>query len=398
MSTHTKVHRPLAEACVQLLEEIFAGNTMADRAVGRALGAHPNWGARDRAFVAATVYEVVRWRRRLAWLAGANDWPALAGMHWALRGFPRPGWAAWPDISPELREQRMQSLADGPRAVRESLSDELDGLGENQLGAQWDTELAAMNRQAEIFLRVNPLRSSLAAVIAELAEQGIATSPVEGASLALRTAGARGIPAKLRLGGKFEIQDAGSQQVAPFLQVEPGQMVVDACAGAGGKTLHLAALMSGRGELHALDVHPEKLEVLNSRAARAGVSVQTAVVSPAILEKLDSRADRVLVDAPCSGTGTLRRQPDLKYRITSGLLMETMALQHELLAQFACLVRPGGKLVYATCSILPSENEKQAEWFSAQHSDFAFEEERRISPAATGWDGFYMVRWRRTAR
>jgi len=398
MSAHTKVHRPLAEACVQLLEEIFAGNAMSDRVVGRALGVHPKWGSRDRSFVADTVYEVVRWHRRLAWLAGGDDPWSLAGIQWSLRGFPRPDWASWPDISPELRDQRLQSLAMAPRAVRESVSDKLDDLGENQLGAQWDTELSAMNRQAEIFLRVNPLRASLAAVTEELAEQGIVISPVEGAPLALRTVSARGIPAKLRLSGRFEIQDAGSQQVAPFLQVEPGHMVVDACAGAGGKTLHLAALMAGCGELHALDVHPEKLETLNSRAARAGARVQTAVVSPAILAKLESRADRVLVDAPCSGTGTLRRQPDLKYRVTSDTLARIRVLQRELLTQFARLVRPGGKLLYATCSVMPCENEDQAKWFSSQHSDFVFEEERRISPAATGWDGFYMARWRRAAR
>ncbi len=398
MSAHKKIHRPLAGACVRMLEEIFNGNALSERVVGRALGAHPGWGSRDRSFVADTVYEVVRWRRRLAWLAGADDPSSLAGMHWSLRDLPRPDWATWPDISPEVRQERMQSLAVAPRAVRESLSDELDALGEAELGAQWGAELAAMNRQADVFIRVNPLRTTLAAVTAELAEQNIAMSPVEGAPLALRTQAGRGIPARMRLSGKFEIQDAGSQQVVPFVQVEPGHTVVDACAGAGGKTLHLGAIMSGRGELHALDVHPEKLEALSSRASRAGVSVQTAVVSPAILTKLDSRADRVLVDAPCSGSGTLRRQPDLKYRITAGSLEETRHLQRDLLTQFARLVRPGGKLVYATCSVLPSENEEQAAWFSSQHRDFVFEYERRISPAATGWDGFYMARWRRTGQ
>ena len=381
-----------------MLEEIVDGQSMSDRVVGRALGAHPQWGARDRAFVADTVYEVVRWQRRLAFLAGAADWWSLAGMHWALRDFPRPAWAAWPDLSHELRAERLNALSAAPRTVRESVSEELDALGEAELGAQWDPELAAMNRQAGIFVRVNPLRASLTAVMADLAEQGMVLSPVEGAPLALRTTGARGIPARMRLSGKFEIQDAGSQEVAPFLQVEPGQCVVDACAGAGGKTLHLGALMAGRGELHSLDVDPKKLEVLAGRARRAGISVQAAVVAPSILANLNSRADRVLVDAPCSGTGTLRRQPDLKYRITTGPLAETISLQRQLMAQFARLVRPGGKLVYATCSVFPSENEKQAAWFTAQHDDFVFEEERRISPAATGWDGFYMARWRRTDR
>ena len=151
--------------------------------------------------------------------------------------------------------------------------------------------------------------------------------------------------------------------------------------------------MEGRGVIHALDSVEARLEALRLRAGRAGVKVKAVAVSPAILTKLDRAADRVLVDAPCSGSGTLRRQADLKYRITADSLRSIMETQREVLLQYAALVKPGGKLVYATCSVLPAENEEQAAWFSARAGDFSLEEEKRISPAETGWDGFYMARW-----
>ena len=205
----------------------------------------------------------------------------------------------------------------------------------------------------------------------------------------------KAVTAQLRESGRFEIQDAASQQVAPFCQVEPGMRVVDACAGAGGKTLHLAALLEGKGDLLAMDVQERKLESLKARAARATVKVRTALLSDEVLAKQAGQADRVLVDAPCSGSGTLRRQADLKYRISAESVAQIQQVQREVLERCAPVVKPGGKLIYATCSILPSENEAQAAWFSAGHPDFVLEEERRISPAASGWDGFYMARWRR---
>jgi len=195
--------------------------------------------------------------------------------------------------------------------------------------------------------------------------------------------------------GEFEIQDAGSQQVAPFLQPEPGQIVLDVCAGAGGKTLHLAALMENRGELHAFDTAPNKLKTLRIRAERAGVKVKTHEAAPEVLGRFFGEADRVLVDAPCTGTGTLRRHPELKYLITADSLAETVALQRQILTRAARLVKPGGKLVYATCSLLPAENEAQRAWFSTERTEFVFQDERRLSPAETGWDGFYMARWMR---
>lgn len=383
-----RIHRHLAETCIQTLEEILRGGAAADRAVGRALGAHPKWGARDRAFFADTIYEVVRWQRRLAHQAGADDLWSLAGMHWQLRGLDHPDWATWPDRSPA-------PLDDAPRAVRESIPDELDALAAAALGPQWDTELTALNQPAPVFLRINPQRTTLDAVTRELAEHGIEVSPLHGAPLALQVTNGRGVPPRLTQSGRFEIQDAGSQQIAPFLQVEPGHTVLDLCAGAGGKTLHLAALTQGRGELHAFDTAPAKLNTLRLRADRAGIRVRTYDASPEILSRFHGEADRVLVDSPCTGSGTFRRHPDLKYRITAASLADTLALQRLLLTRAAKLLRPGGKLTYATCSIFPAENEDQAAWFSAQHPAYELEDQRRLSCAATGWDAFHMARWRK---
>ena len=390
-----KLHRILAEAAVEILRSIFEEGMVADRAVARALGANPKWGKRDRALVAETVYEIVRWRRKLAILAGAEDAWALAGFWWEQKGFDRPDWAPWPMFSMETINLRQQTLERMPRAVRFSLSDEFDALGEAALAERWEVELAAMNRAAPVFLRVNPRRGHLASVKAELEAAGVMVELVEVCPLGLRVLPGKAVPAALRESGRFEIQDAASQQVAPFLQVEPGMRVVDACAGAGGKTLHLAALMEGKGDLLAMDVQERQLETLRARAARAKVKVRTALISGDTPGLMAGQADRVLVDAPCSGSGTLRRQADLKYRITAASLAAVRAVQQEVLARCAPLVKPGGKLVYATCSILPCENESQTAWFSQTYPGFILEAESRLSPAETGWDGFYMARWRR---
>lgn len=394
-----RLHRHLAEACILTLGEVLAGQTAADRAVGAALGSHPKWGSRDRAFFAETIYETIRWRRRLEHLLDHRSDDAasprsLAAIQWRLRGYARPDWADrdWPEIPDHILEERKTTLTTAPRAVRESVSDELDALAFTALGPAWETELPALNRPAPVFLRIHPQRTTLEKTIRALTDAGITAVPVPGAPLALRVEHGRVSP-RLAQTGDFEIQDAGSQQVAPFLQPQPGHTVLDLCAGAGGKTLHLAALTENRGELHAFDTAPDKLKTLRLRAARADVKLKTHEASPDVLSRFFGEADRVLVDAPCTGTGTLRRHPDLKYQVTRASLAETITLQQQILTRAARTVKNGGKLVYATCSLLPAENEEQAAWFTAEHPEFQFEEERRISPAATGWDGFYMARW-----
>src|SRR5690606_6175620 len=182
--------------------------------------------------------------------------------------------------------------------------------------------------------------------------------------------------------GWFEVQDASSQLVAEYLDVKPGMRVVDACAGAGGKTLHLACLMENKGQLIALDIYANKLNELKRRAKRAeAFNIETRLVdSTKVIKKLHDKADRVLIDAPCSGLGVLKRNPDAKWKLQPEFIENIKKTQQELLQQYARMVKPGGQMVYATCSVLPSENEKQVEGFLTSESgkEFTFVSDKKI--------------------
>lgn len=199
--------------------------------------------------------------------------------------------------------------------------------------------------------------------------------------------------------GLFEVQDISSQAVAPFLQVAPGQRVIDACAGAGGKALHLAGLMHNQGRILALDIHAYKLDELKLRARRNAVSIieTRCIDSNKVIKRLKESADRLLLDVPCSGLGVLRRNPDTKYKLSLDRLEELKKIQREILGQYQVMLKPGGKLVYATCSVLKEENEEQVQWFLAQHKNFELEEVLRINIGEEhGGDGFFMARMVKT--
>ncbi|MCZ8215023.1 MAG: class I SAM-dependent methyltransferase, partial [Cyclobacteriaceae bacterium] len=185
----------------------------------------------------------------------------------------------------------------------------------------------------------------------------------------------------------------GSQAIAPFLQVEPGMRVIDACAGAGGKTLHLAALMQNKGRIISMDTEEWKLTELKLRARRAGVgNVETRVIeSTKTIKRMEKMGDRVLLDVPCSGLGVLRRNPDAKWKLSPEFIEKVIDLQKNILHDYSMMVKPGGKLVYSTCSLMPTENEKQVATFLANNPDFTLEEEKHIWPSE-GFDGFYMAR------
>ncbi|MGL4832968.1 MAG: RsmB/NOP family class I SAM-dependent RNA methyltransferase, partial [Shewanella sp.] len=197
--------------------------------------------------------------------------------------------------------------------------------------------------------------------------------------------------------GLFEQQDAGSQRVAAALDAKPGMRVIDACAGAGGKTLHIAAQMQGKGRLLAMDVEQWKLDKLKERARRSGAyNVETRLIaSSKTIKRLKLSADRVLLDVPCSGLGVLKRNPDAKWRDTPDRLPVLMDLQKQILASYSRMVKVGGIVVYATCSIFPGENREQIDAFLAQNDNFRLLEDETISPADTGFDGFYLAKLER---
>lgn len=364
---------------------------MLDREVATAFRANRRWGKRDRHFIADSVWEVVRWRRALACVAGSDSIEAMLAVVWRRAGFEIPEW--WPEKAVQLEAGEARLSAE-PRAVRQSIPDWLDEAGHRELGDGWDPVLVALNRRAPVFLRVNRLRGDRDEILNELAGEGVESAPVGSLPDGIRLATT--LPRSLAGDGRFEIQDGGSQHIAPFLDVEPGMRVVDTCAGTGGKTLHLAALMAGKGEIVAMDVSRRKLDELWRRAKRAGVrNLKLVKWDSSSLAKWRGWADRVLIDAPCSGLGTLRRQPDLKWRLDGPSLAKVRRTQRRLLDHHPELLRDGGKFVYATCSVLPSENDGQVAALLERDPRWELEAAESVDPVATEFDGFYMARFSR---
>jgi 16S rRNA (cytosine967-C5)-methyltransferase len=384
-----KMHRILAEAASTIAKSVFRDFRVLDHELAEAFEANPKWGKRDRGFIAETVFEVVRWRRALGFLVESEETTALCAAQWVRMGYELPEWWNYNGRPAEEILARESELADQPRAVRESISDWMDQVGAAELGKAWDGELAALNQRASIYLRVNTLKTNRADAIQWLADLGVETSPVEGLPDALVIAPGKALPKALRQDGRIEIQDAGSQMIAPLLNPQPGERVIDACSGAGGKTLHLAALMNNDGRVFGMDVDGRKLKELERRATRAGARcVKTKEIIATSATDFADVADRLLIDAPCSGLGTLKRQPDLKWRLKPAALERVKSIQAELLDEYPKMLKPGGRLVYATCSILPSENRVAVDRLLAK-GGFTLIEESIISPSKFGFDGFY---------
>lgn len=395
------LHPNITSEILAALGDIFARNQYAEQIVDARLKANRKWGARDRRLFAESVYENVRWWRLNWYLAGLPDAECLVP-ETLTEEQVRTLWEAYWARHEATPEGQPVSLGeDVPLAIRASIPDWLFELGAKEFGAEWPGLLTALNQPADVFLRVNSLHTTAGAVKADLALQSIEAEEVPGLPDALRLRERRKLGNSTAFcNGLFEIQDAASQHVAPLLQVGPGQIVIDACCGAGGKTLHLAALMRNKGRLLALDVRDKPLHALAERAKRAGVSI----IELGVLDKeqvhtdLFATADRVLLDVPCSGLGTLRRNVDGKWKLTEKEVARLTRVQARILADYSKFVKPGGKLVYATCSLLPDENERQVQAFLAEHgAEWTLEEEIHLRPDREGFDGFYAARLGRNA-
>jgi 16S rRNA (cytosine967-C5)-methyltransferase len=269
-------------------------------------------------------------------------------------------------------------------------------LGKKELGAKWDQEVHALNEAAKVVLRVNTLKESREELQRQLLEQeNIVTDAPVGFPDALILEQRQNIFTRPQFrDGLFEVQDAGSQAIAPFLKVEPGMRVIDACAGGGGKTLHLSSLLQNKGRIIAMDTEDWKLEELKKRARRAGAgNIETRVIeSSKTIKRLESSADRLLLDVPCSGLGVLKRNPDAKWKLNPEFIEEVKATQQKIINDYSAMLKPGGLMVYSTCSLLPSENEQQVEKFLETHQgQFELQEQKSILPSE-GFDGFYMAR------
>ena len=397
-----RLHRNLTFAVIDSIRDIFNEGVYADKAVEKALKRDKRWGARDRKFVAETIYEIVRWNRLYAEIAEVktpykrDDIWRIFSVWCILRGIALPDWNQIGDVPVRRIKGRFDELSK-IRKYRESVPDWMDELGVSELGeALWSKEIAAQNQQADVILRTNTLNISKEMLQKKLRTENVITELIPNHPDALRlTERANVFKTEAFHNGFFEVQDASSQLVAAFLEVEPGMKVVDTCAGAGGKTLHLASLMENKGQIIAMDIYESKLKKLKVRARRNKAhNIDMRVIdSTKPIKKLYNKADRVLIDAPCSGLGVIRRNPDSKWKLQPEFIENIKKVQQEVLQSYSKMVKPGGKMVYATCSILPSENRKQVDKFLTSESgkEFTFIKEKNVFAHISGFDGFYMA-------
>ncbi len=395
-----RLHRNLCFTVIDSLNMIFNDDEYAGKVVEKALKRDKRWGARDRKFVAETIYDIVRWKRLYNEIAGTKDYYSRENLWkmfavWAtLKGIELPDWKYFENTPVRRIKGKFGELQE-IRKIKESIPDWMDEIAVKEIGEDlWSREIAAMNQKAEVILRVNTLKIDIATLQKFLRKEEVITEIVRDHPSALRLTERKNVfLTEAFKRGYFEVQDASSQLVAPFLQVKPGMRVVDTCAGAGGKTLHLASLMENKGQIIAMDIYAGKLAQLKKRAKRAGVhNIDMRVIdSTKVIKKLKDSADAVLIDAPCSGIGVLKRNPDSKWKLQPEFLDNIKKTQSEILDSYSRMVKKGGKLVYATCSILPSENQIQVKKFLESHKEFTFVKDRKVSPSKSGFDGFYMA-------
>lgn len=397
-----RLHRNLVYAVIDSIRDIFNEGEYAGKAVEKALKRDKRWGSRDRKFVAETIYEIVRWKRLYAEIANvkepydrSNLW-RMFSVWCVLKGIPLPDWNQI-EPTPTRRIKGKFDELSKIRKYRESVPDWIDELCAKELGEDvWTKELAALNKQADVVLRVNTLNITRENLIKALEKESVFAEKLPNHPDAIKlTERANVFKTDAFKKGYFEVQDASSQLVAEYLDVKPGMKVVDTCAGAGGKTLHLSALMQNKGQVIAMDIYESKLRKLKVRAKRNKAhNIDLRVIdSTKPIKKLHNKADRVLIDAPCSGLGVLRRNPDSKWKLQPEFVDNIKETQQQVLQQYSKMVKQGGKLVYATCSVLPSENQQQVEFFLASEAgkDFTFIKDKKVLASESGYDGFYMA-------
>lgn len=424
------------QAAIDILTSIAGTSTPADRVFDAWARGSRFAGSKDRAAVGELVFKVLRHRAELIAATGQDAPRVLAMSAMTLLDHMDAdavvslanGAGHAPAALEQAEEETIRAArlpdATAPAHVRLNYPEWMHAEFEAAFGDRLETEMAALMDRAPTDLRVNTLRGDREMALEAMAEAAVAVEATPLAPLGLRlTARANVQGMSAFRDGLIELQDEGSQLACLLTAVEPGEQVVDLCAGGGGKALSLAAMMGNRGQIHACDTDRRRLGKLMPRAQRAGArNIQTRVITPEgfadgvdnDLVELAGKMDRVLVDAPCSGTGAWRRSPDARWKLTPELLASYIVAQDEVLARGAVSVRPGGRLIYVTCSVLPSENEARIDAFLSNRSDFSVADWQaywpqdvtppecpaggplRLSPASTGTDGFFVCILERT--
>lgn len=398
------IHRNLLIGIHDALQEtFFQEKKYADKVIERLLKAHRKWGSQDRQTVSEIFYNIIRWKKRLEYYMGEGVKPnnvyklILAYLLWSkshYKKFEEFDGIKVADILTKLKKGTIPT-----KAIEFSIPEWLAETLEKELGRNWEREMLALNEQAPTVLRTNTLKTTPRELVADLRDENVECFTIKNYPDAVQLEEKKNVFLTSAFkDGLFEVQDASSQKIGEFLDVKEGMRVVDACAGAGGKTLHLAALMKNKGQIIALDIYEWKLAELRRRAKRAGAhNIETRLISDnKVIKRLHEKADRLLIDAPCSGLGVLKRNPDSKWKIDQDFIDRIKGEQQQILQDYSKILKKGGQMIYATCSILPSENNEQVQLFLKNNPDFSLIKDEKIMPSE-GYDGFYMALIKRNA-
>lgn len=393
-----KLHANITASVVIALKAIFTEGKHADDIVRNLLQSNPKWGSRDRRFIASSIYTIVRWWRRYLFIADTTVQEEecfekvlsvyLVETFGGELNTPLPV-----AIDHKVYNDRVAQAALN-RSVNNAIPEWMDLLCVSELGETvWEKELTVLNKEADVFIRTNTLKCNSKLLGTILQKEGVVAhnfgNHIETLKLEERKPLQR---LSSFLSGMYEVQDVGSQTIAHYLNPSPNAYVIDACAGAGGKSLHIAALMRNKGRILSMDIESAKLKELERRATRAGAEIiKTKVITTGTIQSLKNSADYLLLDAPCSGIGVLRRNPDDKWKLTKERIDTLIKIQQDIIQEYSRMVKPGGVLVYATCSILPSENDNQIAAFLAGNDQFELEKKQTIYPSQGG-DGYFMAR------
>jgi 16S rRNA (cytosine967-C5)-methyltransferase len=386
----------IAEILIESLDNIITTHRHADKELQTLLKT-TDMTTIEKEFLVVTLYDMLRNLRLLQAIAQTPGFNSYVFTAWlALRNYPANSNVIVEHF--EAMQARAAELSKN-RAMRYSLPDWLDTLCANELGeVAWEREIAALHTPAQPIIRTNLLKTTRQELLRNFKTMRIEAKPLVDTECGIILSSSSGIFRTNEFqNGHFEMQDANSQMIAPLTGAKPKMRVIDACAGAGGKAIHLAQIMNNKGKIIALDTSEKKLEALRQRAARAGVSIiePRQITSTKTIKRLKESADIVLIDAPCTGLGVLRRNPEAKYNLKTEQVESLHKQQQELLVSYSRMTKLTGTLVYSVCSILPSEGEIQVRTFVENHPDWILSSERRFSPANDGFDGFYIALFKR---
>ncbi len=397
-----KIYRGNCNAVVDILTDVLHHHKHLGKTIEFYLKNNKQWGARDRNFIAENVFEIIRFLRYYAHLSrqdfSSNDINTrlLLAAKLLSEQVEIPDWFELEENDRQTIEQQLSEPVTD--AIRLSYTDWFYTEGNKAYGAAWNAIAQKLNEQSMVCLRANTLKTSRQKLLKVMGDEGIAVQKVEdcndGMVLQQRQKLVNHVAYK---DGLFEFQDISSQQVVEFCQPSPNTVVIDSCAGAGGKSLHFACIMQNKGQIVSFDIHENKILELRKRATRAGAKIVYAqVVDESLVADYRLQGDIVLIDAPCSGSGVIRRNPENKWPLNAELLASITKTQQQILDSYSTMVAGNGILVYATCSILPQENELQVQAFLQRHPGFTLIAEKSLTPGVnTEYDGFYMAKLKR---